>query len=221
MFCPRCATVNQNESRFCLKCGQPLQEGAIVRPLRPTKDTPKKSNWILAIVIPCAFVTVLGVLVALGQPPRSDNKANSKSVPTMAQASSVAGMSSEQAASDLSPEEYKAQCKTVSYKTIARDPNGLAGGKFTFTGEVIQVIEPSVFSDITSYRVNVTKNEYDYYEDTIIVEFRMPEDVDRILEGDIVKLWGESTGLYTYESILGAKITVPSVRAKYIGIIGS
>ncbi len=244
MFCPRCATVNQDDSKFCLKCGQSLAAGAKVVPLKR-----KQSLWYLAIVIPCALLMFFVVLSALGSPQEQGNVVSDEAVPALAQTSSAqtssaatpsieassvasssveassveassAETSSEQVVSELSQEEYKAQCKKVSFKTIARDSNGLSGEKFTFTGEVIQVMEPTLFSDVTTYRVNVTKNEYGFYEDTIIVEFRMPEGADRILDGDIIKLWGESTGLYTYQSVLGANITLPSIRAKYIGIVG-
>lgn len=107
---------------------------------------------------------------------------------------------------------YKKQCRTASYEELARDEKGKEGEYFTFTGKVIQV-------DDKQYRMNVTKitNEYlddAYYEDTIYFTYEY-KGGDRILEDDIITIWGQSSGLYTYTSVLGQSITLPSIDVEY------
>lgn len=112
---------------------------------------------------------------------------------------------------ELTESEYKKQCKSIDYKKIARDVNGLEGEYFKFTGEIVQDCGDS------SYRINVTKSEYGYYSDTILFFFDTGSG-DRILEGDIVTIWGVSDGLYTYETVLGSEVTLPGVFAEYMEI---
>lgn len=108
------------------------------------------------------------------------------------------------------PENYKSECQDTSYSEIARDSNGLAGQYFTFTGKIIQVMDGT-------YRMNVTVDEWGIYNDTILFIYDTG-DGDRILEDDIVTIWGQSMGLTTYTSVLGSEITVPAIDAKYISI---
>ena len=73
-------------------------------------------------------------------------------------------------------------------------------------------------------RVNVTAKRYEYlnetyYEDTILVKYKYSSSSEsRILEDDIITLYGKSMGTYTYESVLGSPITVPYIDAMYIDI---
>lgn len=110
----------------------------------------------------------------------------------------------------IDEENFKVNCQSVSYADIARDSQGLKGQDFTFTGEVIQVSG-------STYRMNVTLDEYGIYSDTIVFNYDTG-DGDRILENDIVTIWGTSKGLLTYTSILGAEITVPEIDAQYVSI---
>ena len=41
---------------------------------------------------------------------------------------------------------------------------------------------------------------------------------DRILEDDIITIWGECDGLYSYESVLGSKESLPNIDVKYYSI---
>lgn len=115
-----------------------------------------------------------------------------------------------EAPTEINPEEYRSECQDISYSEIARDSNGLAGQYFTFTGKIIQVMDGT-------YRMNVTVDEWGIYNDTILFIYDTG-DGDRILEDDIVTIWGQSLGLYTYTSVLGSEITVPAIDAKYISI---
>ena len=114
------------------------------------------------------------------------------------------------------PAEYKQSCASIDYKTLARNPDKYEGQKVTFTGQVVQVMEGE---GITAYRINVTPDEWGYYDDTVYVTYSGDLSEGRILDDDIVNFWGESTGLYSYESVLHEEITIPSVEAKYIELV--
>lgn len=111
--------------------------------------------------------------------------------------------------------DYKNKCTSYSYDTIARNPDLYKGEKAVFTGEVVQTIESSI--DV-AYRVNITETTYGY-KDTIYVSYSGADKSDgRILDGDIITIWGTINGLKTYDTILGSSITIPSVYAKYVKV---
>ncbi len=116
---------------------------------------------------------------------------------------------------------YISKCTTIDYTSLARNPNQYKGNYYTFTGEVIQVLNDG--NDVT-LRVNVTPKRYTYsnetyYEDTILVSYTYSNSYEsRILEDDIITIYGQSIGTYTYEAITGAPITVPAIIAGYIDI---
>lgn len=112
----------------------------------------------------------------------------------------------------LSKNQYKNKCKAIPYKRLARNPSKYEGKKIKFTGEIVQVMESSYG---TSYRINVTKGSFGIWSDTVYVEFE-PSSKNRFLEDDIVTFYGTYYGLYTYETVLGASVTIPSVIAKYM-----
>lgn len=110
-------------------------------------------------------------------------------------------------------------CKTYSYKDIFRNAEKYEGKQAKFTGEVIQVMDVDGGSIM---RVNVTKDEYGYYDDTIYVEWadedknNDPAAEKRFIEDDIITIYGELGGTETYESTMGGNVTIPKLYAKYI-----
>lgn len=125
----------------------------------------------------------------------------------------------------LSEEEYetayKAACKTYSFSQIARSPAEYKGKLAVFTGEVIQVQQDKAYG-LVAYvlRVNVTKqgSYYTYYTDTIYVEYITSEDAPRILEDDIITMYGTLEGEKTYTTVMGASVTIPLFSAEYVDI---
>jgi hypothetical protein len=83
------------------------------------------------------------------------------------------------------------------------------GEYLRFTGEIVQITEDS---DGTFMRVDVTKTSYGY-TDTIAVLYLGSVDV---YEDDVVWLWGECRGAFSYTSIMGAEITIPGILAEYV-----
>lgn len=113
-------------------------------------------------------------------------------------------------------EDYMKSCANYTFKEIARNPNSYKGKRAKIIGEVIQVQEDG---NEVVLRVNMTKNQYGYYEDTIMAGYAYAdENEDRILEGDIVTIYGELYGTITYTSVLGADVTVPAIKTMYLEI---
>lgn len=113
---------------------------------------------------------------------------------------------------------YKKNCSKVAYKEIARNPDKYTGQQVKYTGKVSQVIESTWGTSVTLL-VNVTKDEYGFYDDAIYVNYTPSSSGEgRVLEEDIITIYGEFEGLTSYTSVLGAKITVPQVSAQYIDI---
>ncbi len=80
-----------------------------------------------------------------------------------------------------------------------------------YTGKVLQINEGFITTDI---RLAVTKTSYGYsVNDVIWVEYIGTTD---FVEDDIVTVYGEITGSYSYTSIAGWKITLPSMDADTI-----
>ena len=106
-------------------------------------------------------------------------------------------------------------CREIDYETLSRNPDSYKGEYFTFTGEVIQVLENGNRADL---RLNVTKNDFYgniMYTDTIYVNAKLPESGDRILYQDMITIYGVCEGLYTYNAILGTTVSIPRISAAY------
>ena len=114
-------------------------------------------------------------------------------------------------------EEFKKSCENVSYENLARNPDKMEGKKVKITGEVIQALYSYGSVDL---RVNITEwGTYStYYKDTIYVTYYPEDGEDKILEDDIVTIWGTAQGDYSYTSAIGSRVTLPLVFAKYIEI---
>ncbi len=106
-------------------------------------------------------------------------------------------------------------CQTYTFEQLARNPDNFKGTNVKLTGEVVQVME-GLYSN--SLRVNITKkgNYSTYYTDTIYVNYVPKVGEDKILEDDIITIYGVAQGDYSYTSTMGATITLPFINGKYI-----
>lgn len=121
----------------------------------------------------------------------------------------------------VSAKAYKNNCKTLSFKDLSRNPDKHKGEKLKYTGKVIQVQEDEHWLDdntTVDLRINVTKDEYGLWNDTIYATVELPKNADRILEDDIITIWGECDGKYSYTSVLGSDVTLPKINIKYYSV---
>lgn len=126
------------------------------------------------------------------------------------------------AAPKLSPKDYKAKCKKISYEDLARNPDQYKGEYVKFYGKVVQVQNQTLLGvDIGSVilRVATKDSGYDsWYDDVVYVTYTKHEGEGNILEDDFVTLYGIYDGTETYTTVMGASVTIPAVDAEYIDV---
>lgn len=111
--------------------------------------------------------------------------------------------------------EYKFNCSEYSYDELARNPDVYKGRKIKLSGAVVQLIEEG--NNEVLFLVNMSKDKHpDYlWTDSVLVKYTRPAGEARILEEDIINIWGLYNGLSSYRAVSGEKITIPFITAKY------
>lgn len=97
----------------------------------------------------------------------------------------------------------------ITYDNIARNPDDYKGEKVKFWGKVIQVIEGDTTVQI---RLAVNKS----YDQIIFCEYSKGLVSSRILEDDLITIYGTSAGVISYQSTGGGTITIPAVAVARI-----
>lgn len=103
----------------------------------------------------------------------------------------------------------------LDFKAISRDPNAYEGKNYKFTGKVLQVMEEESLG--TTYVVMriATKGNYD---NVVYVTYKRDSGASRILEDDKVTVYAVSEGLYTYTTVIGGSVTLPSFEAESVTV---
>lgn len=108
----------------------------------------------------------------------------------------------EQAAKEA--EEARGYETGITYDQLARTPDDYIGQKVKFSGKVVQLMESG--NEVT-IRFAVDKD----YQKIVIGAYDSSIVSSRILEDDVITIYGKSAGLYTYTATLGQSITIPSI----------
>lgn len=150
---------------------------------------------VIKTVIPLVFCLLIFGLYVAPKSNRSIQPTNSQNIVAM--------------------EQYKASCKLVDYDTLARTTEVYVGQRIVLDGKVTQVKEGS-----SGYiNIDITKVSTGIWKDTVWVNYKRPADTNRILDGDVVRVWGSVKGRKTYTSALSQSITLPEIDAKYVDLI--
>ena len=109
--------------------------------------------------------------------------------------------------------DYISNCANYTYKEISRNPDNYKGKYAHFKGEIIQSIESG---DSYTFRVNISRTSWGW-TDTILVSYTKKEASEsRLLEDDVVDLYGMLAGTHTYETVMGNEMTIPLLYAEYV-----
>lgn len=199
-FCQKCGTQHEDTAVNCTNCGASFEAQVAAPAEKPKKK--KKKGRVFLIILLVLVVGFFALMLGGDDTPLIAVNENGDVV---------------QGETVISQADFKKSCVEIAYEELARNPENYKGQNLKFKGEVIQCEQ----SYGTSYyaRVNVTVDEYGYYDDTIYVDFEIPEGADKILEDDIVELYGVCQGAESYTSIFGEQITIPSLDALYVELV--
>lgn len=106
-------------------------------------------------------------------------------------------------------EEAKGYETGISFDQLSRTPDDFKGQKVKFTGHVVQVMEGS-------YKTELRVATSGKYDNVIYCTYNSSITPSRVLENDTITLYGVSKGLLSYESTMGATITIPSIEVDQI-----
>ncbi len=115
----------------------------------------------------------------------------------------------EEAAAQREQEEKTGYETGITYDQLARTPDDYTGKKIKFSGTVIQTMDGEDFVQI---RFAVDSD----YALILLGEYDKGIVPSRVLEGDVITIYGTSIGLFTYESTFGASVTIPAVSIEKI-----
>lgn len=201
----------KNKMTTCKHCGAEIAASAKVCPHCGGKNKPPiyKRWWFIAII-------VLIVLSAIGGSGSSSNSSASSSKAT-SKASASTASSVASVAPEISEDDYKAECQTVDYKELCRYPEKYEGTKISVKVKVSQIIDANFSGSEKAWRTYTDNSGYGFYADD---EYYMLDkrggDAVKILEDDIITVYGEFTGLEKITRALTSTTDeLPRIEVKY------
>ena len=102
----------------------------------------------------------------------------------------------------------------ANYENVLRNPYDYSGDTVSIYGKVLQKSE-----GWGSIVLRVGTGGYGYYDKVFWVEYKTSEVKASVIEDDYITVYGKCTGTHTYETIMGASVTIPAIDAEKI-IIG-
>lgn len=125
-----------------------------------------------------------------------------------AQAQAEKEAKEEEAKAEQEAKEKRENAEPIEYAQLEKNPDRYAGEYVKYQGQVVQIQEGD---NMTSIRLAVTQDSYGYNSDDIVyVEYDGYTD---FVDDDIVTIYGEVYGSYSYTSQAGWEITIPAVIA--------
>ncbi len=199
----------------CKHCGAEIAASAKVCPQCGGKNKPPiyKRWWFIVII-------VLIVLSAIGgSGSGSDSSASSSKATSKASESTASSVAS--VVPEISEDDYKAECQTVDYKELCRYPEKYEGTKIVVKVKVSQIIDANFSGSEKAWRTYTDNSGYGFYADD---EYYMLDkrggDAVKILDDDIITVYGEFTGLEKITRALTSTTDeLPRIEVKYADLV--
>lgn len=195
--------------------------GLIMLIMNLIKKKPKKVGLIITCVSVILFIAGVAVSPSTSTTSSTSASKTDKPISEVANSSSTESSDSEdvtfdsETKEDSTPKEVNpADYNTgITYDALARTPDEHIGNKVTLSGEIVQVIEGD---DASQYRMAVDQD----YDKMVLIEVPTDQLSSRILENDLITIYGVSQGTVDYESTIGGTITVPAITVDKFEVTG-
>ena len=199
----------------CKHCGAEIAASAKVCPQCGGKNKPPiyKRWWFIAII-------VLIVLSAIGgSGSGSDSSASGSKETSKASASTASSVAS--VVPEISEDDYKAECQTVDYKELCRYPEKYEGTKIVVKVKVSQIIDANFSGSEKAWRTYTDNSGYGFYaDDEYYMLDKRGSDTVKILDDDIINVYGEFTGLEKITRALTSTTDeLPRIEVKYADLV--
>lgn len=205
----------KNKMTTCKHCGAEIAASAKVCPQCGGKNKPPiyKRWWFIAIIVLIAL-SAIG-----GSGSSSDGSASSSKSTSKASTSTASSVAS--VVPEISEDDYKAECQTVDYKELCRYPEKYEGTKIVVKVKVSQIIDANFSGSEKAWRTYTDNSGYGFYADD---EYYMLDkrggDAVKILDDDIITVYGEFTGLEKITRALTSTTDeLPRVEVKYADLV--
>jgi RNA polymerase subunit RPABC4/transcription elongation factor Spt4 len=199
----------------CKHCGAEIAASAKVCPQCGGKNKPPiYKRWWFIVIIVLIVLSAIGGSGSGSDSSASNSKATSKA--STSTASSVASVVPE-----ISEDDYKAECQAVDYKELCRYPEKYEGTKIVVKVKVSQIIDANFSGSEKAWRTYTDNSGYGFYADD---EYYMLDkrggDAVKILEDDIITVYGEFTGLEKITRALTSTTDeLPRIEVKYADLV--
>lgn len=189
------------------------------------KDGCKKTLSIIALVI-CG----VWILAVVGSSNKEDAQNSPKNVITESQETEPTTKPTIESKEEITPEpeeiiteskeDFINSCQEYSYKDLARNSENYIGSRIVLEVKIEQVLQGGLFDNNEYYRV-YTNDEYDWWMgDEYFMNDKRVDDYTRLLEDDIIRIYGEFAGTQEVtRALTNTKEFVPSINAFYIELI--
>jgi RNA polymerase subunit RPABC4/transcription elongation factor Spt4 len=202
----------------CKHCGAEIAASAKVCPQCGGKNKPPiyKRWWFIAII-------VLIVLSAIGGSSDSGKKGFEEGYndATSNKASASTASSVASVVPEISEEDYKVECQSVDYKELCRYPEKYEGTKIAVKVKVSQIIDANFSGSEKAWRTYTDNSGYGFYaDDEYYMLDKRGDDAVKILEDDIITVYGEFTGLEKITRALTSTTDeLPRIEVKYADLV--
>lgn len=189
----------------------------------------KKNKKVSLIVLGISFIVMvlgaIGVGVTAPTETASDSSSESKVATSVSESDETDSSSDELDDESTFDSEFEEESSVptevniadyntgVTYDNLARNPEDTEGQKVTLSGEIAQVIEDEDFSQ---YRLAIDGD----YDKMVLIQIPKELLTSRVLENDLITVYGESLGTIDYESTMGGQITIPAVNVDKFEVTG-
>lgn len=225
MNCKNCGQKISAKTTVCPQCGNPIEQ--------PNKK-PFYKKWWFWLIVAFFVLGAIGSGMESSEEPKDGNslesstsQTDSSNVPekTDPEETDAPSEPTQTEPPAQSKEDYIADClelnKDLGYKDLLRNPDNYVGQKVKVIVKISQIMDQSLFSSAKYYFGRTDNNGHGWYFDDEIcfTDGRIDDDM-KILEDDIVVIYGEFVGLKEFNRALtGSSTEMPVIEFKYIELV--